>query len=298
MKFKRGHGLQNKKILVHLHLYYQNQINYFIKKLKNITCEFDLIVTLTNNSPEIIKKIKQFKSGAKILVVENLGYDVYPFIQAINETELKNYDYILKIHTKNKRKEYKKFKKLLHHGFDWRNLLVSSLIGSKKVFNNNLKLLENEKTGMVSDKVFIHKIQNQSVRNFEYTNEIMQKFGCINNEATFAIGTMFLIKREIVEKIKSFNFTKMDFISHGDKQMKTGSLGQLAHAMEAFFGAVVADMGYEHIGASDFWQHFFFYLKQPYYRIKRGIFSIEHKFDGTVVLIILFKKMKLKQKKK
>lgn len=290
--------MQNKKILVHLHLYYQNQLNYFIKKLKNITCEFDLIVTLTNNSPEIIKKIKQFKSGAKILVVENLGYDIYPFILAINEVELKNYDYILKIHTKNKRKEIKKINKLLHTGFDWRNLLVSSLIGSKKVFDNNLKLLENEKTGMVSDKVFMQKIKKQCDINFKYTNELMQKCGCTDEEATFSIGTMFLIKREIIEKIKSFNFTKMDFISHGDKQMKTGNLGQLAHAMEAFFGAVTKEMGFCHIGVSDFRQHFFFYLKQPYYRIKRGIFSIEHKFDGTVVLIILFKKMKLKQKKK
>lgn len=289
--------MQNKKILVHLHLYYQNQINYFIKKLKNITCEFDLIVTITSKNPKLTEKIKQFKPDAKILVVENLGYDIYPFILAINEVELKKYDYILKIHTKNKRKEIKKINKLLHTGFDWRNLLVSSLIGSKKVFNNNLKLLENEKTGMVSDKVFIHKIQNQSVRNFEYTNEIMQKFGCINNEATFAMGTMFLIKREIIEKIKSFNFTKMDFISHGDKQMKTGSLGQLAHAMEAFIGAVTKEMGYCHIGVSDFWQHFFFYLKQPYYRIKRGIFSIEPKPDGSKLLIILFKKIKLKPKK-
>ena len=92
--------MQNKKILVHLHLYYQNQLNYFIKKLKNITCEFDLIVTLANENPKITEKIKQFKPNAKILVVENLGYDVYPFIQVINEAELKNYDYILKIHTK------------------------------------------------------------------------------------------------------------------------------------------------------------------------------------------------------
>lgn len=289
--------MQNKKILVHLHLYYQNQLNYFIKKLKNITCEFDLIVTITSKNPKLTEKIKQFKPDAKILVVENLGYDVYPFIQAINEAELKKYDYILKIHTKNKRKEIKKINKLLHTGFDWRNLLVSSLIGSKKVFDNNLKLLENEKTGMVSDKVFMQKIKKQCDINFKYTNELMQKCGCTDEEATFSIGTMFLIKREIVEKIKSFNFTKEDFTSHGDKQMKTGNLGQLAHAMEAFFGAVTKEMGFCHIGVSDFWQHFFFYLKQPYYRIKRGIFSIEPKPDGSMLLIILFKKIKLKQKK-
>ena len=289
--------MQNKKILVHLHLYYQNQLNYFIKKLKNITCEFDLIVTITSKNPKLTEKIKQFKPDAKILVVENLGYDVYPFIQAINEAELKKYDYILKIHTKNKRKEIKKINKLLHTGFDWRNLLVSSLIGSKKVFDNNLKLLENEKTGMVSDKVFMQKIKKQCDINFKYTYELMQKCGCTDEEATFSIGTMFLMKREIVEKIKSFNFTKEDFTSHGDKQMKTGNLGQLAHAMEAFFGAVTKEMGFCHIGVSDFWQHFFFYLKQPYYRIKRGIFSIEPKPDGSMLLIILFKKIKLKQKK-
>lgn len=241
-------------------------------------------------------KIKKFKPDSRIMVLENLGYDVFPFIRVINNVELREYDYILKIHTKNKRKEIKKIKKLLHSGFDWRNQLVSSLIGSKKIFNNNLKLLENKKTGMVSNKVFMQKIKKQCDINFKYTNEIMQKFGCTDDEATFSVGTMFLIKREIIEKIKSFNFTKEDFISCGDREMKTGNLGQLAHAMEAFFGAVTSYMGYEHIGVCDFWQNFFFILKQPYYRIKRGIFSIELKPDGTKLLIILFFKMKLKAK--
>ena len=51
----------NKKLLVHLHLYYLEQVDFMLKKLRNITgCDWDLYVTLCNSDNNVINKIKTF----------------------------------------------------------------------------------------------------------------------------------------------------------------------------------------------------------------------------------------------
>ena len=89
------------KLLVHLHLYYQDQTDYFLDRLSNITVPFTLIVTMTDENAEIRKKILVKFPDARIITVENSGYDVYPFFQAMKLFDLSSFDYILKIHTKN-----------------------------------------------------------------------------------------------------------------------------------------------------------------------------------------------------
>ena len=57
------------KILVHLHLYYHNQVDFMIKKLKNINnCDWDLYVTVCEDNPVSIRKILGFKKDAKIII--------------------------------------------------------------------------------------------------------------------------------------------------------------------------------------------------------------------------------------
>ena len=117
------------KVLVHLHLYYSNQIDYMLNKLKNINnCEWDLFVTVCNEDNKITNKLKAFKPDVKIIKVNNAGYDIWPFIQVLNKVELGNYNYILKIHTKNYRKEKAG---RCGKGFKWRNLLIDALLKFK-----------------------------------------------------------------------------------------------------------------------------------------------------------------------
>ena len=119
------------KILVHLHLYYHNQIDYFIGKLKNIcNCDWDLYVTICEENEESKNKILQLKPDAKIIKVENIGYDIWPFIQVCRMVNLDDYDYVLKIHTKNYRAKSHLFKEanVKIKGYSWRDDLVNAYI--------------------------------------------------------------------------------------------------------------------------------------------------------------------------
>ena len=54
--------MAEKKILVHLHLFYHNQIDYVISKLRNITnCKWDLYVTFCDENEKSFLKLKRFK---------------------------------------------------------------------------------------------------------------------------------------------------------------------------------------------------------------------------------------------
>ena len=79
------------KLLVHLHLYYQDQTDYFLDRLSNITVPFTLIVTMTDENAEIRKKILVKFPDARIITVENSGYDVYPFFQAMKQFDLSSH---------------------------------------------------------------------------------------------------------------------------------------------------------------------------------------------------------------
>ena len=127
-------NLKLPNVLVHLHLYYPEQLDYMLKKLKNINnCNWDLIVTICKENPKIERKIKEFKSDSQIIKVKNIGYDVWPFIQVLESINLDDYDYVLKLHTKNHRK---------HNNFFWRNILIDALLLSPKRYEQNLQLFK------------------------------------------------------------------------------------------------------------------------------------------------------------
>ena len=72
------------RLLVHLHVYYHDQVVYFIEKMKNISgCEWDLLVTYSEYDGRTEALIREFRPDAGFLKVENVGYDVWPFISVL-----------------------------------------------------------------------------------------------------------------------------------------------------------------------------------------------------------------------
>ena len=92
---------QLKKISVHLHLYYVDQLDDLLSRLQCLNgYSYDLYVTLINNDEFIRNKILVFKPDAYIWQVPNLGYDIGPFIDFFHKIDLDDYDYIIKVQTK------------------------------------------------------------------------------------------------------------------------------------------------------------------------------------------------------
>lgn len=94
--------LENTKpILVHVHIYYPEMWYELRQCIQNIVPHsFDLYVTMVEEHQDIITDIKDSFPSAKIKVVENRGYDIYPFIKILNNLDMDDYSYVIHLHTK------------------------------------------------------------------------------------------------------------------------------------------------------------------------------------------------------
>lgn len=221
------------KVLVHFHLYYHNQLNFMLKKLANIcNCDWDLFVTACEINKNIIQKIKAFKADARILQVENKGYDIWPFIQVLNKVNLDDYDFILKTHTKNYRRNFEYF----GFGYSWRNFLINGILKNKKLFAKNLKLMsENPSIGMITSEAVLVPMGNKDSEDNSLFKTVCQKYNLQIDRGNFVAGTMFIAKADCFNVIKNMHLTEEDFCH---KQITSGKQ-TVAHVLERLLSRVV-----------------------------------------------------------
>ncbi len=234
-------GQHNKNILVHLHLYYHEQIDYMLSKLKNINnCNWDLYVTICQDNSISKKKILNFKPDAKIIIVENKGYDVWPFISIIKSVNLSNYDYIVKIHTKNYQKKPNALGK---KGFWWRNELIDSLLKSKTRYKNNIKILEDNSIGMICSALMYRTVSgNKKIPEESFLlNKELLRLNFTTQKRDFCAGTMFIAKADIFKFLQTSQINANDFST----SESTSSVGTLAHVYERILCIAVSEYGYK-----------------------------------------------------
>ena len=249
-----------RKILVCIHIYYHNQVDYIIDKLKSLNgIDYDLFVTYTNENKETNEKFLNFNKNAKFKIVENKGYDIYPFLVLINEIDLEKYSSVLKLHTKNKDE---------FDSYSWRDDLYENLMGTKNIFKANLKKLE--KYGLVGSKKRITTMNERCPENVWLFEDVCRQIGIEPKKANFIAGTIFLARIEIIKRIKELNLLQLDF---ENKTMETGSNGTVAHVIERLFGVLCNDLGYKIYGSNK--RKIF--SKEWKNNILRKIFSIQNK---------------------
>ena len=228
------------RLLVHLHLHYQDQTDFFLGLLSNITIPYELVVTLTDDNPEVCDEILTRKPDARILHTHNCGYDVYPFFQAMKEYDLSRFDYILKLHTKNRNGNLT-VNHLHYQGYGFRNNLVWPLLGSPKNFSRALDTIAaSPQVGMVCSRYFL--LKKEAHQNCKNTMKLCGEYGIpYQDDVPFCAGTMFLCRSEIVRFLLKNDYTPNDY----GNQTHTGNTGTLAHSMETMFGIVCRHLGYE-----------------------------------------------------
>lgn len=76
------------RIFVHLHLYYQNMLAQMLIYLENLEgYDYDLYVTIVEDNQDTKNKILEFDKNARIILVDNLGFDVAPFLTVLNQVK-------------------------------------------------------------------------------------------------------------------------------------------------------------------------------------------------------------------
>lgn len=207
-------SLSDKKIAVHLHVFYVDLLEDFLGVFKNFHFAYDLFITTDNDTKksEIEAILNQNAKNARIFVTGNIGRDVLPMLKL--KEYLSEYDYIGHFHTK-KSKEAD-----FWAGESWRNELIDMLI---KPADNILANFANDKLGLVIADIPTFFRYNKIVDAWNEhliapeMNDLWQKMGMtktidFNNFHTFVMsyGTFVWFKYDALKPLFELNLTDND----------------------------------------------------------------------------------------
>ena len=230
----------NKTIGIHLHLYYEDLLDEFYNYLQNIPYIFDLYVSVQKNAN--VKKIKnKFKKIPMLNYVEvqeseNSGRDFGPMF-VLFAKKLKNYDYIMHIHSK-------KSLGLGKEQISWRRYLLHYLLGSTEIIMKCFYLMENKNIGLIypdahkSLSAWAHAWLDEK----PLAIQLMKKIGIKYKDELleFSAGSMFWANKKAIEPLLDLNLTWEDF---GKEKNQTG--GTLEYVFERIPGLVTRNQGYD-----------------------------------------------------
>lgn len=243
--FVPGYASQRemRKVLVHLHIYYHDQTGYFLEKLANISgCEWDLFVTMNILKEDTVLKLKSFKPDVKIIEVENRGYDIWPFIKVLKSVSLDDYDYILKLHTKNRNPVVNRVNGLRLKNYMWRNELVDSLLKSRKHF---LKILDDferhPKIGLMCSHLLYKKTSDGLKEDLAPLDNELKRLGLDVKERKFCAGTMFIARSAPYKRFQQSDIDPSIFA--GNQQ--SHSNGSMSHVYERILTMIITVDGYK-----------------------------------------------------
>lgn len=237
-----GNNGSDLRLLVHLHIYYKDQVPWFIGKLKSINgCKWDLLCTWNNPDPETEAKIRAFRPDARFLEVENVGYDIWPFIKALRAVNPDDYDLVLKLHTKGPSDETNRINGLDMKGYRWRNLLVDALLESPRQFRSALNIIRRDtKVGMVCNGLLIRHLSLGLVEDTSALKKELHRIGLHNEGDIFCAGTMFMARMYPYSFVRDGDLTAESF----GGQSVSHSTGSLAHVYERILSMVITAEGF------------------------------------------------------
>ena len=226
---------------VHLHLFYIDTIDEFVGYLKNIPEYFDIYISCQENTDQtfIQKKIKRIRRVHDIVirVTPNRGRDIAPFYALFRE-ELKNYDYLLHIHSK----------KSLYSGEEavaWRRYSLDGVLKDKKTVSKIFSLFDDKSSvGMVYGEppkdlpeYVYHWLSNKTK-----SKMLLDRMGIPFEDMMFLYptGSFFWARTEAIKPLFDLKLSYEDF------DEEAGQIdGTLAHALERVVAWVNNKRGYD-----------------------------------------------------
>lgn len=232
-----------KKIAVHLHLYYVEQLSEILKRLKNLSdIEHDLFVTMVIDDEKTKRRILGVYPDAKIWRVDNRGYDIGPFIEFLHQINLDDYEYVLKLHTKGKKtSNYTYIKNKRLDNALWGKIMWDSMLKSKERIEKNIKILDSQKNvGMIGSAHCFSNEERHYLHLIDDINVAMKKMGFDEiTHLSFIAGCMFLCRAKLLKPLLVYFLNDFDE-TNGKIKDET-----LAHVIERAFGAIVEGAGFD-----------------------------------------------------
>ena len=232
-------------IAVQAHVFYIDLLNEIINKTNNIPVNFDLYITTNTEEKKIVIEdyVQKYTKANKyeIIITENKGRDVLPFLTQLNKEVIKKYKYFCHIHTKKTMNDP-------IYGENWRHYLYNNLLGNKDIISEYLTYFENdEKLGVIFPDTYSTVIKytiKESIRNKRNINKLLQKVFPgfqVGNKFDYPAGDMFWARTNAVYQVFELNISELC-------PRETGQIdGTIMHAIERIWLFIAKLNGYHYI---------------------------------------------------
>ncbi|MBQ6131585.1 MAG: hypothetical protein IJL12_04515 [Selenomonadaceae bacterium] len=228
----------NFKVAAVVHIFYPELAAELKNLLLNIPCAVDVFISTT--SPEKKSAIKKVfsdfdKGSVTIKIFDNRGRDIAAAFVGFREI-YSGYDVCVHIHSK----KSPHAEKILR---GWRDHLYKNLLGSPEIVGGILKILADEKVGVVFPQYFDSiRVSINWGENYHATKNFLRGLGIEishRNLLEFPAGSMFWFKPKALVPLLDSRLTFDDFPE------ERGQIdGTLAHVIERAFLFVVEAAGF------------------------------------------------------
>lgn len=227
--------LNTEKLAVVFHVFYLDVFNQMLSMLlkENKVKLYFFVSCPKNLNKQIEIIIKETGFPFKIVVVENHGRDILPFLKILPYVFKENIDIVLKIHTK--RSNHLNKKDL------WSSELFSKLLGEGNITRALNIFSKYPEVGMIGPAGHILPMSMYYGGNPLNVTQLCLKMGLEKSQLqglNFVAGSMFFATRDVLKPVLQLDLKEEDFEKE-DKQLDN----TMAHAIERVFaaGVIAAD---------------------------------------------------------
>ena len=238
----KGNG-GSPRILAVVHVFYPRLYPELAAAVRNLGAA-DLIFTFVDEAA--VAAARRDVPEATFLRCENRGYDVWPFLKALQTADLAGYDLVVKLHTK-RDVEFPHRIVIGHtwlNGPRWRRHLLA-FVRTPAAWRRTVARFRDPRVGMVADRHVIFGRRDAMTdahrRSFDAARATLNgEWGLhVPADATFVGGTMFAARAEALRPFAARRYAPEMFAVSRGHDSET-----LAHVLERMLGLAVCGQGY------------------------------------------------------
>jgi len=236
------------KTLAVVHVFYPQFWPELAACLRNVGGPLDVVVTYVDDAA--VSAVRGDFPAARFVKTANCGFDVWPFLKVLQETDLSPYGCVVKLHTKrdfNPAYESRPFCGYDLRGPRWRERLLR-FVASPEAWRRTVRQLERPEVGMVADDALI--VRRNATVGASYGADFDRAVALLGGTCggplaagAYVAGTMFAAKPAALAPLLRNRIGAADF----DVSRRDGP-EQFAHVCERALGLSVTAAGLELVG--------------------------------------------------
>lgn len=224
-------------VAVVVHAYYVEPLAELRAALSFITEPFDLFITTPHEAdvPLLIECLDGCAANLSVVVSENRGRDIGPFMSMLRRGAFTPYSAVLKLHLKQSLYSAK--------GDTWRRDIFGALCGNALTVSRCIDLLRSEKAGLIGPHSYFLTHPRYWGSNHGKVSTLLSAVGASlspqRDSLAFFAGSMFWFNPQALEPLVKISEALLAFEAESGAQD-----GTLAHACERIFAQVTRHAGF------------------------------------------------------